>query len=65
VWRTALAASLPLLLGILSGITTATTATADEWDSWEEEIYITGIVSVDSEMDLLTTPNEREEEMPQ
>lgn len=64
VWRTALAAALPLLVGVLGGMSTVNSAATDEWDNWEEEIYITGIVSVDSGMDLPASANERSEEAP-
>lgn len=53
IWRPALAAMLPLMVGFLGGVTTATDTATDEWVTWEEEIYLTRIVSLEDEVELL------------
>ena len=65
IWRPALAVLLPLALGFLGGITSVATSSTSEWDSWEEEIYITGIVSVEPGMELLGTEADQATETPQ
>jgi len=52
LWRPVIAVTLPLAVGFILGAGTVTSASVDEWDTWEEEIYVSGIVAVDS---LLTT----------
>lgn len=45
IWRPILAAALPLALGL--GLSLSTMQTADEWDRWEQEIYLMGFIDVE------------------
>jgi|TARA_Y100000310_G_C20647466_1_gene797442 hypothetical protein len=47
LWRPAVAVTLPVAVGFLLGAGSVGYAGSDDWESWEEEIYITGIVTVD------------------
>lgn len=48
LWRPAIAVTLPLTVGFILGAGSVTSASIDEWEIWEEEIYISGIVTIDS-----------------
>lgn len=48
LWRPAVAVTLPLAVGFILGAGSVGYAGVDEWESWEEEIYISGIITIDS-----------------
>lgn len=48
LWRPAVAVTLPLAIGFILGAGSVSYAGVDEWDSWQEEIYISAIISIDS-----------------
>jgi hypothetical protein len=48
LWRPVVAVTLPVAVGFILGAGSVTNASVDEWESWEEEIYVSGIVLVDS-----------------
>jgi hypothetical protein len=48
LWRPVVAVTLPVAVGFILGASSITNASVDEWESWEEEIYVSGIVLVDS-----------------
>jgi hypothetical protein len=52
LWRPAMAVTLPLALGFILGVGSVTSANVNDWESWEEEIYISGISADDTSLTI-------------
>ena len=52
LWRPAVAVTLPLALGFVLGVGSVTSANINDWENWEEEIYISGISADDTSLTI-------------